>query len=228
MKKALGVALFSTTLLLSACGEEKASKESDSKQEANEAVEDTKDVAVTKEKKENPKYDFSNDMGDFKIIGMYASSKNSDKDKITTLDFKGFKLKIIPSLVEIKLSDEAKLDERFAGQDTAKAILLTMEGENTLEDDVDYNGTLVAVTDTGEQINGDNGVFSSNEVVQTYYGKVKQAGIDVLPLEGDKMPKSFKLIVDPPDKLEDGTYVGEDTLGGEQRIEFDEYHKVEE
>lgn len=41
------------------------------------------------------------------------------------------------------------------------------------------------------------------------------------------MPKSFKLIVNPPDRLENDAYAGEDKLGGEQPIEFDEYHKVE-
>ncbi|MDC7767148.1 hypothetical protein POL82_27075 (plasmid) [Priestia aryabhattai] len=192
----------------------------------------TEDVTVTKEEKEDMKYDFSNDMGDFKVIGMYASSKTGDEDKIITPDFKGFKLKFILSSVEIKLSREVKLDEPFVSQGTAKAILLTMKGENTLEDNIDYNGTLVTVTDTDTdtsvQINGDSGVFSSNEVVQTYYGKVKQAGIDVFSLGGDKMPTSFKLIVDPLDKLENGACAGKDILGGEQDIKFVEYQKLEE
>jgi len=240
VKKALGMILLSCSLLLAGCGDGETKKETSEKTTANvEKPKDEKANQGTAEQEEtannedaempenavgihNGEYDITNDAGYIKMLGMFSSDISSKEDLTTTLDFNGFKISLIPSLVDVELSPEAQMDEKYKGKTNTKAIMITMQAENTLEDDVDYNGTFTVVTDTGEQLSSDGGIGSSNEAVQTYYGKVKQTGYDILPLNGDKLPKSIKLIMSPPDKLVDGAYNGNEDLGGEKRIEFNE------
>ncbi|MDA6141304.1 hypothetical protein OSK03_26340, partial [Escherichia coli] len=87
--------------------------------------------------------------------------------------------------------------------------------------DVDYNGSFIVVTDTGEQLYAESGLLSKNAVVQTYHGKVKETGYEILPLKGDELPKSIKIIMDPPNKLVNGALNGNKDLGEEKRLEFD-------
>jgi hypothetical protein len=239
MKKVFGITLLSCGLLLAGCGQEVAKEDAekkvqedvskvnkqDDKQSENEqeAVTNNEDTEMPENATgiQDGKYDITNDTGYIKLLGMFEGDLSSKKDLTTTIDFNGFKISLIPSLVDVELSPEAQADEKYKGKTNTKAIMVVMEVENTLDDDVDYNGTFTVVTDTGEQLSSDNGIGSSNEAVQTYYGKVKQSGYDVLPLDGDKLPKSIKIIMDPPNKLVNGAFNGNEDLGGEKRIEFD-------
>lgn len=206
-------------MLLAGCGNEKAA--------VTKEIDDNKNTEVvvdTKSKDQKQTYDFSNEMGDFKILGVYVNENSSEEDASLDVDFNGFKINVLPSLVEVKLSDDAKImNEEYAGKDTINAIMLTMQTENTLTDDVDYNGNITLVTDTGEQLTADSGILSENPVVQTYHGKVKAEGFDVISLNTEKLPKNLNLIMNPPDKLTEDAYTGEGTMGEEKRIEFKEY-----
>jgi hypothetical protein len=238
LKKTL-IVLAAFGLILTGCGNEEAkqttteqTKEDASKNDVvktkesakQEEIANNEDTEKTKNAVgiHNGKYDITNDTGYIKMLGIFSSDVSSEEDLTTSLDFNGFKISIIPSLVDVELSPEAQMDEKYKGKTNTKAIMVAMKVENTLEDDVDYNGTFTVVTDTGEQLSSDNGIGSSNDAVQTYYGKVKQTGYDVLPLNGNKLPKSIKLIMDPPNKLVDGAFNGNEDLGGEKRIEFKE------
>lgn len=199
-------------MLLTACGEKETSSQPKTSQT------ETKE---TKQVVKEEKCDYDATEGCVKIL---AGFKNDDTDDegIYNLDFNGFKLGIVPLLVNVKLNEEGQMDEKYNGKTEVKAVMFVMQAENTLEDDVDYNGTFTVVTDTGEQLSSDNGIGSANEVVQIYFGKVKQTGYDILPLEGSDLPKSIKLLIDPPNKLVDGAYNGNEDLGGERRIDFEE------
>jgi len=234
MKKICLLLLFTVFLVLGACSSKDTAttKGDETKQTATEEATGTPEQEETanNEDAEMPenatgiqdgKYDITNDDGYIKMLGMFEGDLSSKENLVTTVDFNGFKISFVPSLVDVELSPEAQSEEKYEGKTNTKAIMLAMEVENTLEDDVDYNGTFTIVTDTGEQLSSDNGIGSSNEVVQTYFGKVKQTGYDILPLEGDKLPKSIKIIMDPPNKLVNGAFNGNEDLGGEKRIEFD-------
>ncbi|MBY0094954.1 hypothetical protein H7S74_30390 [Priestia aryabhattai] len=216
MKKAIGVTLLSCMMLLTACGEKETSQPTTSQTEKKEE----KSTGQVEKKAKEEKCDYDATEGCVKIL---AGFKNDDTDDegIYNLDFNGFKLGIVPLLVNVKLNEEGQMDEKYNGKTEVKAVMFVMQAENTLEDDVDYNGTFTVVTDTGEQLDSDNGIGSANEVVQTYFGKVKATGYDILPLEGDEMPKSIKLLIDPPNKLVDGAYNGNEDLGTERRIDFE-------
>ncbi|MGE6894571.1 hypothetical protein [Priestia flexa] len=228
MKKLLG-SLLALGLLVG-CGNEKASETP--KEEENVAAvekqEPTEEVAVNKDDKtsknetgiHNGEFDITNNTGHIKLLGIFEGESSSEEDLSNTIDFNGFKVSFIPSLVDVELSAEAQTEEKYEGRTETKAIMLSMNVENTLDDDVDYNGSFTVVTDTGEQIHSESGLLSQNAVVQTYHGKVKETGYEILPLNGEELPKSIKVIMDPPDKLVDGAYNGNEDLGGEQRIEF--------
>ncbi|WP_425203972.1 hypothetical protein [Priestia megaterium] len=220
MKKAIGVTLLSCMMLLTACGEKETSSEPTTSQTEKKEEKATGQSEQAEKAVKEEKCDYDVPDGCAKVLGAFYNDDTS-KDGLYKIDFNGFKLDIVPVLVDIKLSEEAQMDEKYNGQTEVKAVMIIMQAENTLEDDVDYNGGFTVVTDTGEQLSSDSGISSANEVVQTYFGKVKATGYDILPIEGDKLPKSFKLILDPPDKLVDGAYNGNEDLGGEKRIEFD-------
>lgn len=218
--------------LLAGCGNEATKDTTTEKPEKDVAVQESAAETTAKEEtKENEtgiangEFDITNDTGYIKLLGIFEGELSSDEDLSANIDFNGFKVSFIPSLVDIELSDEAQMDEKYEGKTETKAIMLSMNVENTLEDDVDYNGSITVVTDTGEQLYADSGILSKNAVVQTYHGKVKQTGYDILPLTGDELPKSIKVIMDPPDKLVNGALNGNDDLGGEQRIEFNKLVK---
>ncbi len=213
--------------LLAGCGNEAANDTSTEKIEKNVAVQEPSTETTAKEETKdnetgihNGEFDITNDTGYIKLLGIFEGDISSEEDLSATIDFNGFKVSFIPSLVDVELSAEAQTEEKYKGKTETKAIMLSMNVENTLDDDVDYNGSFTVVTDTGEQIHSESGLLSQNAVVQTYHGKVKETGYEILPLNGEELPKSIKVIMDPPDKLVDGAYNGNEDLGGEQRIEF--------
>ncbi len=217
--------------LLAGCGNEKVSEtpKEEEKATAVENQETTEEVAVNKDDKtsknetgiHNGEFDITNNTGYIKLLGIFEGESSSEEDLSNTIDFNGFKVSFIPSLVDVELSAEAQTEEKYEGKAETKAVMLSMNVENTLEDDVDYNGSFIVVTDTGEQLYAESGLLSKNAVVQTYHGKVKETGYEILPLKGDELPKSIKIIMDPPNKLVNGALNGNKDLGEEKRLEFD-------
>ncbi|KIL74182.1 hypothetical protein [Bacillus badius] len=216
----LGSALLSFGLILGGCGEETSSP----KQETNSAEKEKNNDAAHKQdyqkKEDTEDTKFSNEVGDFEILGLYRNEKSSEKDASFVIDFEGFTMKVIPTLVDITPNEYSSDPDLFQESDTARAIMLTVEAENTTDFDVDYVGGITAVTDTKEQISAKTGLASENAAVTTYQGKVKEQGYSLFVLkDGKSTPKDITLIFEPPYKVVDGAVDGT-RLGEEQRIEF--------
>lgn len=225
MNKILLISLGFLLLFLVACNEDEPSTKQVEKSDL-ETI--STDEPVENKQKENDQYTFTNDIGKFSLVGMYIN-ENINESGFYELDFKGFKLNLVPSLVDIELSESAQAEEKYKGKSNVRAILLTTKAENTNEFDVDYNGTIAITTDTKEQLNTDKGLMASNPIVQTYIGKVKQEGIFVVPIEDmGNIPKSIQLIIDPPYKVIDGAVDPVNGVLGEQkRVDFEFIPKEE-
>ncbi|PJN84889.1 hypothetical protein [Bacillus velezensis] len=216
MKKwLLAIGALTLSFSLAACNSQDSSGSEKNKEEKNSKTHE-KSASNT----ESEKYKFTNETGDFTILAGYTNEQSDKKEKYINIDFKGFKIKFLPVLVDVKLSDSAKAKDQFKGKDTLRAIMLTTEAENTTDHDVDYNGNITVITDTKEQLESQGGLVSDNPIVMTYKGKVKEQGSFLIPLKDQKStPKELDLKFSPPYKVENGA-VNPETgqMGNEQTI----------
>ena len=238
MKRFLFIILSALLMLsITACGEEEASNENEQNDEATEDVEKNDESSEEqKEKQDNESEDdefvVDTELGKVSILGMYGND-DSNEEGLYEVDFEGFKLNILPSLVDVELNEDGKETlefeyDEYEGEDSLRVIQLLVEAENTNDFDVDYNGDITIITNDGEQLYSDSGVFAENEVIQTYYGQVKEEDTFIFPIEKDSKPEEIKIILDPPYEVEDDAVDPEDgQLGEEERIEFDFVSKEE-
>jgi len=184
----------------------------------------------TKAEDSGDEYSFEGEYGTYNLVGMYYNDATMNSDDGTNLvEFDGFNLEYVPTLVDIIPNEEAQIDEQFAGKDKVRAIMMAATGENTNEFDVDYNGDITVVTDTKEQLNSESGVFSENPIIQTYMGPVVEDGVFYFFLKDQESePKHLKVMFEPPYKVEDGAVdTVNGVLGKEQTVEFDYATKEE-
>lgn len=234
MKKELlrGFILIMGLIFLTACGSENANKnEGNSTKPENNEMSSIEDE--TEEKEEQPKEE-SADQKNGDENHQDGASKISDEEPIELnegmahplryygneeaikaaengelnndgfieTDFEGFLINSSFFLIDFKPDEYHK--DLFENKDNVRSILVMMRAENTNDHDVDYNGNITITTDTKEQVHSDAGVFSSNPVVQTYYGNVEENGYFIIPLKDDSMPEKITVIMDPPYIVKDG------------------------
>src|SRR5699024_9190014 len=149
--------ILSALLMLSitACGEEEASNENEQNDEATEDVEKNDESSEEqKEKQDNESEDdefvVDTELGKVSILGMYGNVHYNDVG-LYEVDFQGFKLNILPSLVDVELYEVGQEtleseDDEYEGEYSLRVIQLLVEAEHTNDCDVDYNGDLTITT----------------------------------------------------------------------------------
>jgi hypothetical protein len=169
----------------------------------------------------NDEYSFEGELGTYNMVGMYHNDETFESENGTnSIDFDGFNIEFVPTLVDIELNEEAKYDEQFEGKESVRAIMMAATAENTNDFEVDYNGGVTVVTDTKEQLSSDSGVFSSNPIVQNYMGPVIEDGMFYFFLKDQESePKHLKVMFEPPYKVEDGAVDPVNGVLGEEEIE---------
>ncbi len=213
MKKLLFVLLLS--LFLVACGNESDAESGKEEQKEDQKAEN--DNTEENETIEEDEYSFENEYGTFDLVGMYYSEDEDQEPGFYKIDFDGFLLNMTVSLVDIELSEEAQWEERFAGKEHSRALLIFTEAENTTDMEIDFNGTSHIVTSDKQQVYPDYGIMSENEAVMTYHGQVMQEGYFIVPLKDDSLPESINLTFEAPYEVINGGVdpingkVGEDT-----------------
>ncbi|MEK4305839.1 hypothetical protein [Oceanobacillus sp. FSL K6-0251] len=214
MKKLLFVLLLS--LFLVACGNESDAESGNEEPKEEQKAENDETEEVNNETKENEtidedEYSFENEYGMFNLVGMYYSEDEDQEPGFYKIDFDGFILNMTVSLVDIELSEEVQWEERFAGKEKVRALLIVTEAENTTDMDIDFNGTSTIVTSDKQQVSPDYGIGSENESVMTYYGQVIQDGFFIVPLDDNSQPESIELMFEAPYEVTDA---GVDTMNG--------------
>lgn len=103
----------------------------------------------------------------------------------------------------------------FGDKDKVKVIVVDMNTENKSDDDIEfYPSNSIMVTDTGEQIE-DSEMLFSGEADGEFHGKVKKEGQGWWLLDKDEDIKNVKMIISPAytDDMED--------IGNEKRLDFE-------
>lgn len=229
MNKYLMIIFAGLLVFMVACGNEGSSDigdKSDVEDHLNEK-ENTESVEI-EEIPDEDDFSFEGEIGYFDVLGTFLS-EDAGEDESYNIDFDGFLLDINAALVDIELNEEALYDEKYEDKDSIRAIFLHMNAENTTDLDVDFNGATTVVTSDGEQLSADYGILSENEVVQTYYGKVKEEGYFIIPLKNDdSIPDNIEVLLDTPYIVEDGGVDPENgALGENQRFKLNFHSKDE-
>lgn len=132
----------------------------------------------------------------------YADLTSGGEGNVAT-DFEGFHVDSQFLLADFVPSEEyAYLHD---DKENIRAIMVLMQAENTTEHDVDYNGDVMIVTDTKEQVYGESGILSENSTAQSYFGKVEEVGYYIIPLKDDSTPKTIEVTMGAPYEMVDGS-----------------------
>ncbi|WP_373892803.1 hypothetical protein [Virgibacillus sp. CBA3643] len=214
--------LLASGIVLSGCGDQEEKAKNNTKNEDEMSQAEWMEENHPEEMEESNEHILQNEVGKFTSVGVYGNDQ-VDEEGFYKINFDGFKLNVSTMLTDIELTEQAKQQEKYQGKDSVRAVLMYMKAENTNDFEVDFNGTTTVVTSDKEQLSADYGVMSENEAVGSYIDQVKREGYFIIPIEdAESKPKSLKVILEPPYKVEDGAVDPVNgVLGEEKRVEFE-------
>ncbi|MCS3482858.1 hypothetical protein M2369_000343 [Bacillus sp. JUb11] len=189
MKKTKLVLFLCFMVLLTACGNTTSSNGSaNANKEESSKKETSQETSKETSKKENKPTS-----GLLTEIGQWKKDENGStltlkkiNNKETEIDLKPIKMKIndvkVFEYTDLEAQDELLLSDNNYKKDKYHRIQITYTTENTSDKNIFFTGVDVITTNTKKQIEVSNSNLTSETGVGSFYGKVENEGMVLVPL----------------------------------------------
>ncbi|MCY7578705.1 hypothetical protein [Bacillus altitudinis] len=189
MKKTKLVLFLCFMVLLTACGNTTSSNGSaNANKEESSKKETSQETSKETSKKENKPTS-----GLLTEIGQWKKDENGStltlkkiNNKETEIDLKPIKMKIkdvkVFEYTDLEAQDELLLSDNNYKKDKYHRIQITYTTENTSDKNIFFTGVDVITTNTKKQIDVSNSNLTSETGVGSFYGKVENEGMVLVPL----------------------------------------------
>ncbi|KSU69471.1 MULTISPECIES: hypothetical protein [Bacillus] len=189
MKKTKLVLFLCFMVLLTACGNTTSSNGSANANKEESSKKDTsQETSKETSKKENKPTS-----GLLTEIGQWKKDENGStltlkkiNNKETEIDLKPIKMKIkdvkVFEYTDLEAQDELLLSDNNYKKDKYHRIQITYTTENTSDKNIFFTGVDVITTNTKKQIEVSNSNLTSESGVGSFYGKVENEGMVLVPL----------------------------------------------
>lgn len=189
MKKTKLVLFLCFMVFLTACGNTTSSNGSANANKEESSKKDTsQETSKETSKKENKPTS-----GLLTEIGQWKKDENGStltlkkiNNKETEIDLKPIKMKIkdvkVFEYTDLEAQDELLLSDNNYKKDKYHRIQITYTTENTSDKNIFFTGVDVITTNTKKQIEVSNSNLTSESGVGSFYGKVENEGMVLVPL----------------------------------------------